>query len=85
MKRTATILTLALLLTAGMAQAQIFLEDDEYNANRANAGEDLGVVPYHGVTHDQADWTPLGSGVLLLTALGGAYLLGKKPKKENKE
>ena len=81
MKRTATILTLALLLTAGAAQAQIFLEDDEYNANRANVGEDMGVIPYHGVTHDQADFVPLGGGIMLLAALGGAYLIGKKRRK----
>ena len=28
------------------------------------------------------DATPLGSGIVLLTALGGAYLLGKKGKEK---
>ena len=83
MKRLASILvlTFALALTA---QAQIFLEEGETNDNRAPA-EDWGVVPYHGVTHDQADYVPAGSGIMMLAVLGGAYLLGKKKGEKVKE
>ena len=81
MKRTATILTLALLLTAGAAQAQIFLEDVDASNRSSYSSEGIGVMPIHQVEYDQADFVPLGSGALLLAALGGAYLLGKKRKK----
>ena len=85
MKRTATILTLALLLTAGTARAQIFLEEGEYNANRGevinpSAYGDLELPDTNGAGTDY--YLPIGNGIALLAALGGAYLLGKK--KENK-
>lgn len=82
MKRIAIILFLAFALTLS-AHAQIFLEDGEYNENRA-LSEDLGIVPYHGVTHDQADFVPIGCGITLFTVLGGAYLLTKKKSNNNK-
>ena len=65
------------LLFAGAAQAQIFLEEGDANDNRA-VSQDWGVVPIHGVTQDQANYVPVGSGIALLAALGGAYLLKKK-------
>ena len=35
----------------------------------------------HGMTvHQDADPAPLGSGIAVLTLLGGAYLIGKKRK-----
>lgn len=73
-----------LLLIASAAQAQVFTTDDELN-NRAGGDMDevLGRIPYHGVDYDQANaFAPVGEGILLLTALGGCYLLGKKRKEE---
>ena len=72
----------ASLLLAGAAKAQIFLEESQAN-NRLGTETDLGVIPQNGVTLDQTNelYTPLGSGVFVLAALGGAYLLGKKRKK----
>ena len=32
--------------------------------------------------NEEEDYAPLGSGIALLAALGGAYLLGKKHKEE---
>ena len=49
----------------------------------ANRGETLGVLNLpnaHGGTEDQNG--PLGSGIAVLAALGGAYLVGKRRKKE---
>ena len=86
MKKRLTILTFALLL-ATVAQAQIFIEDGEYNSSRAGDAEALPglyIDNTNGYGSGEDWYTPLGSGILLLTALGGAYLLGKKPKKENK-
>ena len=73
-------IAIALALLTGMtltAKAQIFLSDGE-EGNRApedpsvfiNLPDDYGL----GV-----DWyTPTGSGIVLLSVLGGAYLLGKR-------
>ena len=39
------------------------------------------LLPGHGGTgHADADPAPLGSGIAVLTLLGGAYLIGKKRK-----
>ena len=41
------------------------------------------LLPLHDLTTDQdADETPLGSGIVLLAGLGAAYLVGKKRKEE---
>ena len=78
MKKKITIIAMGLML-AGTLQAQIYIEEGEVNENRA-AAQDLGVVPYHGVTHDQANFTPIGCGIAIFTVLSGAYLLGKQNK-----
>jgi hypothetical protein len=74
------------LLTVGSASAQIFL-DDETLTNRGWLGDmdDLGnIIPFHEVEWDQAEgYVPIGSGVMLLTVLGGAYLIGKKRREED--
>ena len=75
---------LALMLGTTMtANAQIFLDDDDMNV-REHGNMDVGnIIPQHGVDWDQADYTPVGEGIVLLSVLGGAYLLGKKRKKED--
>ena len=81
-KRVLT-LAIAMLLTAP-AMAQIFL-DDESLTNRGWLGDmdELGnIIPFHEVEWDQANYAPAGGGILLLTVLGGAYLLGKRRKED---
>ena len=79
------VLTLAMaMLLAAPAMAQIFL-DDESLTNRGWLGDldELGnIIPFHEVEWDQANYAPAGGGILLLTALGGAYLLGKRRKED---
>lgn len=81
-KRVFAILTMTFLMVVP-ATAQIFL-DDESLTNRMGEMDELGnIVPFHGVEWDQANqFAPIGGGVLLLTVLGGAYLLGKSHKGE---
>ncbi len=81
-KRVFAILMVAMLSVAPVT-AQIFL-DDESLTNRCGEMDELGnIVPFHGVEWDQAEgFAPTGSGILLLTVLGGAYLLGKGRKSE---
>ena len=66
------------------AKAQIFLDDEDMNVRGDGSGNmDIGnIIPQHGVEWDQANYLPVGEGVLLLGLLGGAYLLGKKRKEE---
>ena len=76
---------LALVLGTTMtANAQIFLDDDDMNVRDGEHGNmDIGnIIPQHGVDWDQADYLPVGEGIMLLSVLGGAYLLGKRHKKE---
>ena len=76
---------LALVLGTTMTvNAQIFLDDEDMNVRDGEHGNmDIGnIIPQHGVDWDQADYTPVGEGIVLLSVLGGAYLLGKRRKQE---
>lgn len=73
---------IALLLFLSMSltmKAQVFMIDGDENYREP---EDPAV--FAGLPESFAlgvDWyTPVGDGILLLAALGGAYLLGKKKK-----
>ena len=86
MKKRIITSTLFLMLAAAFVkptQAQIFiLTDEEYHASlRGNVDPGiLPIVPTMDVTLDQ--YAPLGGEMLLLGLLGGAYLLGKRRKRE---
>ena len=84
-KRKYIIIAALLLLLAGTAHAQVFMTNDDDNLRVEEGDMDVfGRIPYHGVDYDQAnDYAPVGEGILLLSTLGGAYLLGKR-KKQNK-
>jgi hypothetical protein len=83
MKKT-LILMAAMLLLSMPLRSQVFLTQDDLDAARDAEWEDLGlIIPIHYQDFDQAEeFAPMGSGIALLAALGGAYLLGKKRKEE---
>jgi hypothetical protein len=61
--------------------AQVFLDDETMNSNRAGEVAPPGAfIPEQGVDHDQ--YVPVGEGMLLLAGLAGAYLVGKRRKEE---
>ena len=62
-----------------VSNAQVFLIDDGID-NPRNPNDEFNInnPGYHGSGEDW--YTPVGDGALLLAALGGAYLLGKKRK-----
>ena len=65
------------------ANAQIFVMDNEEAvgvARNPDGSLDLPAMPILDVTFDQ--YAPLGEGLLLLTALGGAYLIKKRKKQK---
>lgn len=86
-KRLTTLTLLALLVglqPVNHTQAQILiLDENEFNNNSraAGGGGMLPIIPTLNSTNDQ--YAPLGGGeVLLLSCLGGAYLLGRRKKRE---
>ena len=80
------ILTIVAVLTMAItpAMAQIFLDDEGENVGRTRCtnppGEFHVMVPAENVNYDQ--YVPVGEGLVLLTGLGAAYLLGKRKKNE---
>ena len=64
--------------------AQVFLSDEQFDSREGlPEGPGLilpGVLPEHNTTWD---YTPIGSGVWLLGALGGAYLIGKRKRRKD--
>ena len=80
MKKKTAILTLALLL-ATAAEAQIYVTEGDDNM-RPNGEAPSAIWPNlpndSGLGND--GYTPIGSGILLLAALSGAYLVGKRKK-----
>ena len=81
-KRKYITIAALLLMLAGAAYAQVFTTDEDINLRETAGDMDvLGRIPYHSVDYDQANaYAPVGEGIMLLTALGGAYLLGKRKK-----
>ena len=86
------VMTIAIVLSMG---AMAFAQDVEVYEERglfgmgkesgifgAKAGEDALLLPDHGMTDDQDADSPLGTGIALLTALGAAYLVGKRRKED---
>ena len=84
MKKRKHIILAALLMAAVLpTRAQILTMDDEENFRTEGELEEWGRIPIHNVDYDQYNAiAPLGEGIFLLGALGGAYLLKKKRKKQ---
>lgn len=78
-KRKYITIAALLLLLASTAPAQVFMTEDDDNLRVEEGDMDVfGRIPYHGVDYDQANaYAPVGEGIMLLTVLGGAYLLGR--------
>ena len=83
MKKILLIFSLLITLAAPM-RAQVFIMEEDENDRVDNVfgnGQWNNII-VHGSPDDQTNWVPLGEAVLLLTALGGAYLLRKKKTNE---
>ena len=81
MKKILLIFTLLLTLAAPM-RAQVFIMEEDENDRVTNVfgNGDWNNIIVHGSADDQTNWVPLDEAVLLLSALGGAYLLRKRGK-----
>lgn len=79
MKKTVVLLTVLFMAVVPM-KAQVFIADDEFEGMmRQEESEFVLFVPVQAQDGDQS-YSPIGSGVLLLAGLGGAYLLTKRKK-----
>ncbi len=74
----------AMLLLSMPLRSQVFLTQEDLDSERDAEWEDIGlIIPIHEVDFDQAEpYVPVGSGIAMLAALGGAYLLGKRKKED---
>lgn len=74
-----TVLTVAFGLMMGLsASAQVFVLGEGNKRQNTDINGEYSNVITHGLTEDQTNYVPVGSGSLLLAAMGGAYLIGKK-------
>lgn len=80
--RKSIILLVTMLMMALPMRSQVFLTQEDLDSERDGQWQDIGlIIPIHEADFDQAEpFTPVGSGIVLLAALGGAYLLKKKRK-----
>jgi hypothetical protein len=78
------ILLVTMLFMALPMHSQVFLTQEDLDSERDGQLADIGlIIPIHEQDFDQAEpWAPVGSGIAMLAALGGAYLLGKRRKEE---
>ena len=85
-KMQATRRVVAVLLFMGMAftaKAQVFMMDGDENYREPEDPAVFVNLPSNfGMGTDY--YLPIGDGMLLLAALGGAYLVGKSKKDKNK-
>jgi len=75
-------LAIAMVFAMGFsasAQSDSFFDWDNVGNGMDRTGLEMPTLPgSHGITDDVT--APLGSGLLILTALGGAYLLRRREK-----
>ena len=83
--RKSMILLVTMLTMALPMRSQVFLTQEDLDSERDGQWQDIGlIIPIHEQDFDQAEpFTPVGSGIAVLAALGGAYLLGKKRKEQD--
>ena len=88
MKKIALLTTIILGLAIGaMAQGGGLFQrgaEPEYSGTYGNRDGDSPMLPNHNKPGDQDgnQTTPVGTGIAVLTALGGAYLVAKRRKED---
>lgn len=71
-----------LLMSSVPTIGQVFMTNEDID-NRTNYNEvENPFVPFPGgLQYDQSNYVPIGSGVVVLGILGGAYLIGRRKRK----
>lgn len=80
-KRLITVIfTLFMAAVPAIGQV-IYLDEDVTNLRKGTDESGLGVmIPLQGQAYDQFEYSPVGSGLLVLLGMGGAYLIAKRKK-----
>ena len=76
------ILALAIVLSVGLtanAQSDGFFKSNDYE-NSSRDGMGIGLPGGHGQEGDSP--APLGSGILILTAMGAGYAIARRKREE---
>ena len=82
MKKLIMTIAIATILAAP-AMAQVFLDDEAMNGNRAGESSSQLLINNPAVYDSGSDWyAPVGEGIFVLAGLAGAYLLGKRKKED---
>lgn len=84
MKKRIIAIIITTILIATPTMAQIFLtEEEEWDNIRAGESNSQLLVNNPAVYDSGLDWyAPLGEGILMLAGMAGAYLFGKRIRKE---
>ena len=83
MKKRIIAITAAMMMFAAPAMAQVFLDDEYVNSNRAGESSSQLLINNPAVYDSGSDWyAPVGEGIFVLAGLAGAYLLGKRKREE---
>ena len=78
MKKILFAIAFVMMVVIANAQSDSFFKSDNSNAGNGNR-DDFGMaLPSHGATDDQQ--APLGSGMLVLTALGAGYAIARRKR-----
>ncbi len=84
-KKGIALATVLVTLLVAPLTAQVFLQkqksDISPRATKTGNGQEWIIVPVQGMDIDQYNFTPVGSGVVVLALLGGGYALLKRRKK----
>ena len=81
MKKILFAIAFVMMVVIANAQSDgFFKSNDGGYSNRGEGGENPGIMalPGHGETGDQT--APLGSGMLILTAMGAGYAIARRRK-----
>ena len=80
MKKILFAIAFVMMVVIANAQSDSFFKSDNSNAGNGNR-DDFGMaLPSHGATDDQQ--APLGSGMLILTAMGAGYAIARRKREE---
>ena len=72
----------ALMLMAAPAMAQIYMTEEDLNNARADGDPSLFINLPQQYNSGEDWYAPVGEGLAVLTVMAGAYLIGKRKKKE---
>ncbi len=83
-KKSLSVVTVLACMAVAPLAAQVFLQkqksDISPRANKTGNGQEWIIVPVQGMDIDQYNFTPAGSGVVVLSLLCGVYVIAKKKK-----